>query len=65
MDEGKGGQTQSLQEREGENRRQSVNLGRNGKKKKNRDQPGQGDSEQEGHRKGAGEGGEMGRPEGT
>ena len=30
MDEGKGGQTRSLQEREGENRKQSANLGRNG-----------------------------------
>ena len=30
MDGGKGGQTQSLQEREGENRRQSANRGRNG-----------------------------------
>ena len=28
MDEGKGGQTRSLQEREGENRKQSANLGR-------------------------------------
>ena len=36
MDEGKGGQTRSLQEREGENRNQSANLGtrRNGKEKK-------------------------------
>ena len=43
MDEGKGGQTLSLQEREGENRKQSANLG---KEKKKRDQPGQGDSGQ-------------------
>ena len=34
MDEGKGGQTRSLQEREGENRKQSANLGRNEKEKK-------------------------------
>ena len=53
MDEVKGGQTLSLQGREGENRRQSANLGRNGKEKKKLDQPGQGDSE---HEKGAGEG---------
>ena len=63
-DGGKGGQTQSLQERADENRRQSANLGRNGKEKKNWDQPGQGDSEQEGHGKGAREGGwGMERPE--
>ena len=31
MDGGKGGQTLSLQEREGENRKQSANLGRNEK----------------------------------
>ena len=37
MDEGKGGQTQSLQEREGENRRQSANLGRNGRGGKGKD----------------------------
>ena len=52
MDEGKGGLTRSLQEREGENRKQSANLGRNEKEKKKRDQPGQGDSGQEGHGKG-------------
>ena len=40
MDEGKGGQTLSLQEREGENRKQSANLGRNEKEKKKWDQPG-------------------------
>ena len=34
MDEGKGGQIRSLQEREGENRKQSANLGRNEKEKK-------------------------------
>ena len=65
MDEGKGGQTLSLQERKGESRKQSANLGRNGKEKKKRDQPGQGDSGQESHGKGAGEGGGMGRPEGA
>ena len=43
MVEGKGGQTRSLQEREGENRRK-PNLGRNEKETKKRDQPGQGDS---------------------
>ena len=37
MDGGKGGQTLSLQEREGENRKQSANLGRNEKEKKKRD----------------------------
>ena len=36
MDEGQGGQTLSLQEREGENRKQSANLGRNEKEKKKR-----------------------------
>ena len=65
MDWGKGGQTLSLQEREGENRKQSAKLGRNEKEKKKRDQPGQGDSGQEGHGKGAGEGGGMGRPSTT
>ena len=35
MDEGKGGQTRSLQEREGGNRKQSANLGENGRKRKN------------------------------
>ena len=44
MDEGKGGQKRGLQEREGENRKQSANLVRNEKEKKKRDQPGQGDS---------------------
>ena len=39
MDGGKGWQTQSLQEREGENRKQSANRGSNGKEKKKRDQP--------------------------
>ena len=52
MDEGKGGLTRSLQVREGENRKQSANLGGNEKEKKKRDQPGQGDSGQEGHGKG-------------
>ena len=50
MDGGKGGQTLSLQAREGENRKQSANLGRNEKEKKKPDQPGQGDSGQEGPR---------------
>ena len=40
MDEGKGGQTRSLQGREGS--KQSANLWRNGKEKKKRDHPGQG-----------------------
>ena len=40
MDEGKGEQTRSLQEWEGENRKQSANLGRNGKEKKKLDQQG-------------------------
>ena len=38
MDEGKGGQTRSLQEREGENRKQSANLGRNEQEKKKREE---------------------------
>ena len=36
MDEEKGGQTQSLQEREDEKRRQSANWGRNGMERKKR-----------------------------
>ena len=59
MDGGKGGQTLSLQEREGENRKQSANLGR--KRKNRRDQPGQGDSGQEGHESPEGSGGREAR----
>ena len=63
MDKGKVGQARSLQE--GGNRKQSANLGRNGKEKKKWDQQGNGDSVQEGHGKGEEGGGGMGRPEGT
>ena len=64
MDEGKGGQTLSLQERAGENRKQSANLRRNGKKRKNEISramaiPGKKVTGRER------EGGGMGRPEGA
>ena len=64
MDGGKGGQTQSLQEREGENRRQAANRGRNGMERKKLDQLGQGDSSKKvTGRESVGDGGGMGRPE--
>ena len=49
-DVGNMGQTESLLKREGRRRRKRVGQARNGKEKKNRDQPGQGDSEHGGPR---------------